>query len=258
MSSNGPDNESKSIPGPTIEAYSRSIYKEARKYGFGLVDIVKLINELMDLCGTDGGVTPHPGSSHTDVSTLPADRFLELPIQGPQVTIRAFGGEQDARLLESWLPDRYGRYFVLSCATAQKITVESLTGSPANHLGIVTLPDGRPVGAMAYLDHSRQQRRAELRKLIGDPQSRGRGLAEEATRLWIRYGLTGLGLEKIYVSTLQTQMANIALNEDVGFKVEGLLRNEVLIDGERRDVLRMGLSVANAATGTKPATEDDT
>jgi RimJ/RimL family protein N-acetyltransferase len=93
---------------------------------------------------------------------------------------------------------------------------------------------------MAYLDHSRIQNRAELRKLIGESDCRGKGLAEEATRLWVRYGIIGLGLEKIYLSTLQTQIANIRLNEDIGFKVEGLLRDEVLIDGKRHDVLRMG------------------
>jgi RimJ/RimL family protein N-acetyltransferase len=60
--------------------------------------------------------------------------------------------------------------------------------------------------------------------------------------MWIQYGIHGLGLEKIYVSTLQTQIANIKLNEKIGFQVEGLLTNEVLIDGERCDVLRMGLS----------------
>jgi RimJ/RimL family protein N-acetyltransferase len=76
--------------------------------------------------------------------------------------------------------------------------------------------------------------------LIGDPAFRGQGLAEEATRLWIEYGVNSLDLEKIYVSTLQTHLSNIRLNEKVGFHVEGLLRDEVLIDGTRHDVLRMG------------------
>jgi RimJ/RimL family protein N-acetyltransferase len=52
-----------------------------------------------------------------------------------------------------------------------------------------------------------------------------------------------LRLEKVYVSTLQTQLSNIRLNESVGFRVEGLLRGEVRIDGERHDVLRMGLDL---------------
>ena len=67
------------------------------------------------------------------------------------------------------------------------------------------------------------------------------GLAKEATRLWIQYGLSALKLKKIYVNTLNTNIRNIRLNEELGFKVEGLLCNEVFVDGQYKDVLRMGL-----------------
>jgi len=233
----------KQIPAATIDTLARSIFKEASVYGFGQVDIIRLINELMDLCtgaeGSDENLPEETRPHLTDYSDQPVD----LPVIGDRVIIRAFNGREDAKLLEQWLPDKYGRYFVLSCATAQSITIDALTNSPGNHLGIITLRDGSPIGAMAYLDHSKNQGRAELRKLIGELDSRGRGLAEEATRLWIKYGISTLGLGKIYVSTLQTQFSNIKLNESIGFRVEGLLRNEVLIDGIRHDVLRMGLCV---------------
>lgn len=229
------------IPKTTIQAFSRTVYKEAIGYGFGQIDVIRLINELMDLCSSTTNGQSSVLSTVDDVACSEFLEFSELPLRGPRVHIRECCPDADAELLESWLPDRYGRFFVLSCATAQQITVESLMEGPSNHLGIVTLHDGRPIGAMAYLDHSRRQKRAELRKLIGDPQARGKGLAQEATRLWINYGIGMLGLEKIYLSTLQTQIANMKLNEDIGFHVEGLLKNEILIDGQRHDVLRMGL-----------------
>lgn len=232
---------SKAIPARTMQTIARSIYKEASSYGFGPVDIIRLINELMDLC-KDGNDAPpeRPAPEVPDLSKSAA-ALPKLPLRGKRVLLREFQSGSDLALLGEWLPDKYGRYFVLSCATAQRMTIETLANSPANHLSIITLLDGRPIGAMAYLDHSETQKRAELRKLIGDPLSRGQGLAEEATRLWIDYGMRTLGLEKIYVSTLQTHLSNIRLNEAVGFKVEGLLRNEVCIDGQRHDVLRMGV-----------------
>ncbi len=246
MANQNNKNETKEVvPTKTIETFSRSIYAEASKYGFSQIDVIKLINSLMDLCSGDGEFTPSRSKQSSQVEQLPK-QYQNLPLSGEKLMIRAFQNNTDIELLESWLPERYGRYFVLSCSTAQPITVETLVDSPNNHLGIVCLLDGRAIGAMAFLDHSKKQRRAELRKLIGDPSCRGQGLAEEATRLWIQFGIHGLGLEKIYLSTLQTQIANIKLNEDVGFEVEGLLRNEVRIDGIRHDVLRMGLSVVNA------------
>jgi RimJ/RimL family protein N-acetyltransferase len=230
------------IPDATVGTLARSIYKESTTYGFQQVDIIRLINELMDLCTGSGSSVEGSIDDDQLLGSYDPDQYTSLPLVGDRIIIRAFDDREDTKFLQEWLPEKYGRFFVLSCATAQEVTIESLVESPRNQLGIITLPDGRPIGAMAYLDHSSKQKRAELRKLIGEPDARGKGLAEVATRMWVHYGIHGLGLEKIYVSTLQTQIANIKLNEKIGFQVEGLLRNEVLIDGERRDVLRMGLS----------------
>jgi RimJ/RimL family protein N-acetyltransferase len=230
------------IPRATIDTLARTIFKEASSYGFRQVDVIRLINSLMDLCTADR-TEPASSQSASIQAGIGADSAADFPLQGDRICVRQFDPSTDVELLERWLPDKHGRYFLLSCSTAQPITIEALTSGVGNHLGIITLRDGRPIGAVAYLDHSRQQKRAELRKLIGELDARGQGLAEEAARLWVDYGVRGLGLQKIYLSTLQTQIANIKLNENLGFRVEGLLRNEVLIDGTRHDVLRMGYCV---------------
>lgn len=229
------------IPQKTVETVARSIFREASDYGFGPLDFVRLINELMDLCKGTSESAYRTDAAVASVGETASGRAIRLPLHGDSVSIRDFEPDADTNLLEAWLPDRYGRYFMLSSTTAQSISLESLISSPSNRMGIVTLGDGSPVGVMAYLDYNAEQRRAELRKLIGEPAARGRGLAEEATRLWVRYGMESMGLEKIYVSTLQTHISNIRLNEAIGFRIEGILRNEVLIDGERHDVLRMGI-----------------
>jgi len=105
----------------------------------------------------------------------------------------------------------------------------------------VTLMDDTPIGAVAFLNYDVMQFKAELRKLIGEPNMRGKGLGKEATRLWIRYGTETLDLKKIYLNTLDTNIRNIRLNEEIGFRVEGILRNEVFVDGKYKDLLRMGL-----------------
>ena len=226
------------IPDDTIHALARSISREAANYGFGQLDMVKLVNELMDYCTSEDAVAEPSGDEKVDYSW--SDSMDGLPIESEDLRIRAFEPDTDVALLEKWLPDKYGRYFVLSSSRAQSMSIEELVRGERNHIAIITTPDGQPIGALAFLDHDVEQRRAELRKLIGEPEFRGKGIAEEATRLWIGYGLSVLDLEKIYVSTLQTHIGNIHLNEKVGFQVEGLLRDEVLIDGARHDVLRMG------------------
>ena len=148
------------IPHATIDALARSIYKEASTYGFQQVDIIRLINELMDLCTDGDGVEGTPVGEDRVATDYITGQVTRLPLSGEHISIRTYDEGKDRNLLERWFPDRYGRYFVLSCATAQSITIDALSSSPNNHLGIITLLDGRPIGAMAYLDHSRQQKRA--------------------------------------------------------------------------------------------------
>ena len=193
----------------------------------------------MDYCTAQEQENAEQTRNHEKPTVL-MKRAISLPLTGKRLIIRSFDTDSDIALLNTWLKDKYGRYFVLSSTTAQSVSIDALVNGNRNYFGIITTLEGMPIGALVYLDHDKDQKRAELRKLIGDPEFRGIGLAEEAARLWIAYGINALKLEKIYVSTLQTHLSNIKLNENIGFQFEGLLRNEVLIDGTRHDVLRMG------------------
>lgn len=230
------------IPDQTIRAYARSIVQAASGYGFGQVDRIRLINALMDLSMQSGGETlvPKSGARPVPRTDDPSLDVESLPLRSERLTIRLADQHDDVSLIESWMHDRYGQHFLLCCATAQRARVDAMIANPDNRVGIVSVTGGPPIGAVAFLDHDPQQRRAEMRKLIGDPDARGRGYAEEATVLWLKYGSEKLGLEKIYVSTLQNHLRNIQLNESVGFRIEGVLADEVLLDGVRQDVLRMG------------------
>jgi RimJ/RimL family protein N-acetyltransferase len=175
------------------------------------------------------------------VLNAPAGGDLELPLHGEGITVRAFNADDDLPLFDKWLSELSGRYFLLSRLTTERQDIREVAASESSLLGIITLPDSTPIGSVAFLDHDLVHRKAELRKMIGDPEHRRKGFATKASALWIRYGIQTLGLKKVYVNTLNTNVGNIRLNEELGFKVEGILRNEVFIDGEHRDVLRMSL-----------------
>jgi RimJ/RimL family protein N-acetyltransferase len=232
------------IPAVTIDTFARSIFREAKRYGFDQIDVVRLVNALMDM-SIESGKNAHQDdaeqSAILDTSKLEVNAF---PLISPRLEIR-LAGPSDTAVLGQWLEDEYGQHFLLSCASAQSLSVETLLSHPNNEVGIVELTHAggarEPIGAVAYLDLDRRQQRAELRKLIGSKNARGKGYAEEATMLWIEYGISKLRLRKIYVSTLQTNLRNIRLNESIGFRVEGILRGEVQLGTERHDVLRMGL-----------------
>lgn len=226
------------LPGATIEAIARSLFKEAQRYGFQQVDYLRLVNHLLDLSGRNEEQgqprDPPPAPSPLALSS-------QLPLDGGDIRIRGFKAERDREVFARWLEDEHGKFFLLSSITAKTLDIDHVIQSEQNILGVITLPDEMPIGMMAFLDYDRRQQKAELRKLIGERPYRGRGFARRATTLWIHYGLHGLGLEKIYLNTLQTNIRNIRLNEALGFRVEGILRKEFYIDGEHHDILRMAL-----------------
>jgi diamine N-acetyltransferase len=226
------------LPEAAIEAIARSLFKEGQQYGFRQVDYLRLVSHLLDLSGRGDARDRQPDREiESPHGTAPP----QMPLQGAGVCIRAFEAATDRALLARWLEEAHGKYFLLSSITAKTLALDQILRSDQNRLGVITLPDATPIGMMAFLDVDRWQQKAELRKLIGEPGYRGRGFARQATTLWIHYGLFGLGLKKIYLNTLQTDIRNIRLNEAVGFRVEGILRKEYYIDGEYHDVLRMAL-----------------
>jgi RimJ/RimL family protein N-acetyltransferase len=228
---------SKKLPLITIEAIARSFYKQALSYGFGLDDFVRFANTLLSIALARG----RHSATQLDETPKPVfPKYTQLPIVGQKVTLRCFDVQNDRPLLDDWLADSEGRLFLLSTTSGQAQNVDQLISSSVNLISTIVY-QGRPIGCVAYLDYDADQRRAELRKLIGDKDLRGQGLAHEASEHWVGYGLGALELRKIYVNTLATNLRNIKLNEELGFRIEGLLRGELLIDGESHDILRMGL-----------------
>jgi RimJ/RimL family protein N-acetyltransferase len=234
------DDSDAAIPHETLETIARSFFKAAVGYGFHQMDYIRFVNLVLDMSMKNTAVAPQRQAAPPLAQAEAQD---SLPLEGGNLAIRRYNRAHDCALLDRWMTDKTGRYFLLSRTTAQPLELHELLDSDRSILGVITGVDGLPIGLMAFLDHDRMQRKAELRKLIGDVQYRGKGYGKEATALWVRYGISSLGLKKIYLNTLETDLRNIRLNEELGFKVEGILRNECWFDGEYHDILRMALLV---------------
>ena len=232
------NNSDNRLPEETLEVLVRSFFRESSGYGFSQIDYIRFVNMLLDFSMQ----TKNQSDSTADSNQKTEFRekgFMQLPITGKKTKIRKYNPD-DNTLMEQWLGDDYGRQFLLSRTTAQIIGLNRITKDDWNIFGIVTTLENVPIGCVAYLGYNVDQRKAELRKMIGEPSMRGKGYAKEATQLWVNYGVAALKIKKIFLSTLNTDIRNIRLNESLGFKVEGILRNEICLNGTYQDVLRMG------------------
>jgi len=200
-----------------------------------------LINEVVKVVSTKKEAQAAIDCIFTTITkALKNAKPITLPIKSERIRIRKLDSKKDRSLFERWLEDDFGRYFLLSRSTATSLSLDEFFGNESNIIGIITLLNGKPIGSVAYLDYDVNQFKAELRKLIGETDMRGRGYAKEATALWLEYGAVTLDLRKIYLNTFNTNIRNISLNEELGFHVEGILRNEMFFEGEFKDILRMG------------------
>src|SRR5207249_2779302 len=97
--------------------------------GFALGDFVRFVNLLLGVA-MDG----RPASGDVAGAAPPSGRVAhhELPLVGAQVTIRRFGEPGDRELLDAWVADRDGRFFLLSTASGRTHDVDHLVQSPAN------------------------------------------------------------------------------------------------------------------------------
>lgn len=225
----------------SVEVISKSIIKETNELGFQRNHYIKLANLILD--SAIGGNLNDIGNFSEQKTIYDPSKKVKLPLKGEDISIREFDKKTDSKKLKEWFDDEVGRYFILTRATSKIYNVETLIEDEHHILGIITAKDKTPIGLMAFLDYDKSQHKAELRKLIGDPNYRGKGLGKEATKLWVQYGISNLGLHKVYLNTLQTNVRNIRLNEELGFKVEGIQRDECFIDSKYYDLLRMGLLV---------------
>jgi RimJ/RimL family protein N-acetyltransferase len=235
------------IPDNTLETIARSLYRDGLSYGFSKLDFVCFVNLLLDKALKQhtpvhaNNALSGDGQADAQATQSASAPLAGLPCERGRVRLRTPVVATDLDLMHRWLEDAQGRMFMLTCSAGNFVACADLLSGRGGKVAIIETLEGMPIGAVAFLHHDPVQRKAELRKLIGEPSARGQGYAREATALWIDYGFDVLGLRKIYLDTLETSLRNIRLNESLGFSVEGILRNELLLDGVEHDVLRMGL-----------------
>lgn len=105
---------------------------------------------------------------------------------------------------------------------------------------ICDLASDRPLGSVYIRDIDRQHNKAEYGIFIGEDSARGRGVGTAAAELMLRYCFEEEGLHRVYLRVFADNIQAVRSYEKAGFVREGLLRDDVRIDGEYRDIVWMG------------------
>lgn len=98
----------------------------------------------------------------------------------------------------------------------------------------------RCLGLVNYHDGHIRSRRASIGYII-DPAHHRQGIATEAVSAMLDFCFTELGLHRLQAFIHPDNGASIALAEKLGFRREGLLRDNLRVGEEWRDDLVFGL-----------------
>lgn len=104
---------------------------------------------------------------------------------------------------------------------------------------ICDITTDKPLGSVYIRDIDRQHNKAEYGIFIGEADARGRGVGTAAAKLMLRFCFEEVGLHRVYLRAFAENMQAIGSYEKAGFVREGLLKDDVCIDGEYRDIVWM-------------------
>jgi len=106
---------------------------------------------------------------------------------------------------------------------------------------IVRTPDENCIGHVGLYEIDFRVRAAEFAILIGDRTEWGKGIGKACTKFVVNYGFSELNLNRIHLSVLSSNGKAIRLYEQIGFRIEGRLRQAQYKNGQYLDVLVLAL-----------------
>ena len=124
----------------------------------------------------------------------------------------------------------------------QKAYLEKMSASHSDVLFTISRSsDQRLLGTIGLHEIDRHIRLARLGMLIFRSADRGHGYGNEATKLTLDFAFNYLGLNKVIINLFETNTRAQEHYLKLGFEVEGLLREEYLLNGEYHNLVRLAM-----------------
>ena len=92
-----------------------------------------------------------------------------------------------------------------------------------------------PVGIIGLLGIDEKNKKAEYYITLGEEEYKGKGIAYKASLLLLKYAFEELNLNKVYLYTETENIPAQGLFSKLGFEKEGTLREDIIINNQKRD-----------------------
>lgn len=167
----------------------------------------------------------------------------------PMVTVEPVGPHHAAAMLR-WMqdPEVAANLGLRGEPSAERTEdwIRRSTADPAIRAYAV-LVDGRHVGNVVLDRIDGWLGTARLSVYMGEPDARNRGIGQAGIRAVLAEAFGPLRLHKVWLVVHVRNARAIAAYLRIGFRIEGVLRDEFLLAGQRLDVFAMGLLASEFA-----------
>lgn len=168
-------------------------------------------------------------------------------IRGERIYLRAIERD-DLERCHDWMNDEQltatlAQRHPISLAREADWVERATRGQDPSELNFaICLAQGdRHIGNCGFVGIDRENRTATLGIFIGERDCRGQGYGEETVRALCRFAFEEMDLRKIRLDVHAGNAGALKIYERVGFRREGVLREEQFRKGRPVDVIRMGL-----------------
>jgi len=171
-------------------------------------------------------------------------------IRGKSINLRALERE-DLQKTHKWANDPgltqlVGPRFPVSMAK-EEAWFDALMKNESRKVLIIETREQEAIGYM-YLDVDWVNRKAQLSMAIGERDHQDKGAGTDACQVALTHCFNQLNLNRVYLYVFEFNKRAVRLYEKCGFRKEGSIREDCLIQGKYEDRLIMGILKSEFST----------
>lgn len=108
-------------------------------------------------------------------------------------------------------------------------------------LGICLKENDKLIGTVNIQEIDWINRSCHVPILLGDKAEWSKGYATEARMLALKFAFDERGMERVWATIMDTNIASVKMHEKCGYKQEGIQRRAVFKDGRFHDLIMMSI-----------------
>ena len=224
-----------------LKLVTNGFYKELIKYGIPKRDIITISTYLLDhvIRGNDCKINSEFYNGLFTIRDIEDKWDIEKRLKLKDVSISPLMPEMYSQVAV-WLKNHAIKYSFISLFPDSRNGLKEYLDRPNRYFFTIFF-DNEPVGVIGADNMDNDSKKLEMKKFIGNTALHGKGIGKLATFLFHYYCFCILNFNKVYIHSGETNIHNINLNSKFGYELEGMFFDEVYIDNESHDVVRMGL-----------------